>query len=88
MSVSPPVLRGWGVCVAGFFIRPRGFLLELEMKNAVSLIVAALIVAGLVGWCMNIADIIGMLDGPINAMLIVRVVGIFFAPLGAILGYF
>jgi hypothetical protein len=37
---------------------------------------------------MNIFAIVGGLSGEITAMLVVRVIGCFAFPLGAILGYF
>ena len=40
---------------------------------------------GLGGWVMNIVELASM-DG-FSGMLVLRVVGIFIAPLGAILGY-
>jgi len=43
---------------------------------------------GTFGWIANIAKLILMLDGPITAMLIARVVGIFAVPFGAIIGFF
>lgn len=44
--------------------------------------------ATIVGWCMNIWAIVGSAGGPLNAMFVVRCVGAFVAPLGALLGYF
>lgn len=45
------------------------------------------LLAAIGGWVANIVKLIGMLDGSITAMLVVRIVGIFAAPLGAIVGY-
>ena len=47
-----------------------------------------IVAAGLVGWIMNIVSIAHANFSDINGMLILRVVGIFVAPLGAVLGYF
>ena len=44
--------------------------------------------AGLVGWVMNIAELIGMIGASIDAEFVLRLVGVFVAPLGAVLGYF
>lgn len=52
------------------------------------LLAVALVLAGVVGWVMNISDIVAAVSDPITAMFILRCVGIFVAPLGAILGYF
>lgn len=43
--------------------------------------------AALIGWFMNIYKFIGMFGEEITTRFIVRCVGIFFAPLGAVLGY-
>lgn len=49
-------------------------------------------VATVIGWIMNIYATVTVLwvDGPVTVtgMLVLRVVGIFLAPLGAVLGYF
>lgn len=48
--------------------------------------------AAIVGWVMNVYSTVILLwvDGPITVtgMLVLRVIGIFLAPLGAVLGYF
>lgn len=49
---------------------------------------ASLLVVTLIGWVMNIKALIGIIDGPVTGMLILRAIGIFVAPLGVILGYF
>jgi len=46
------------------------------------------IVAAIGGWVANVVKLIGMIDGELTAMFIARIVGVFAAPLGAILGYF
>lgn len=46
----------------------------------------ALAVAAFAGWVMNIVTIMHT-DGGINALFIVRCIGIIVAPLGAVLGY-
>ena len=43
---------------------------------------------GLVGWIANIVKIVSMLSGPVTAMFVGRVVGVFAFPLGAVLGFF
>ena len=39
------------------------------------------------GWLLNIGKVILALDGGVTAMFIARIVGIFFAPLGGVLGW-
>jgi len=53
----------------------------------VCVLVVALVLAGACGWIENIIKMVHMLDGPATAMFIARIVGIFAAPLGMILGY-
>jgi hypothetical protein len=45
-------------------------------------------VAAVVGWILNIVAIAGSSFDVLSGMLILRVIGIFVAPLGAVLGYF
>jgi hypothetical protein len=52
-----------------------------------SLIILALWGLAAVGWVLNIVEIFKMVNDPLTGMLILRAVGIFVAPLGAILGY-
>lgn len=54
----------------------------------VVLFMFALAVAGAVGWVWNIVKIIGVCCDPVNGMLVMRLIGVFIAPLGAVLGYF
>lgn len=42
---------------------------------------------GIIGWVMNIVKLFGMINDPITGMAILRGVGIFLAPLGAVLGF-
>lgn len=44
--------------------------------------------AGVVGWVMNIVDIVNSDLSKITGMLVVRIIGVFIPPLGAVLGYF
>lgn len=39
------------------------------------------------GWIANIVKLVGMVGGEVTTMFILRAVGIFAAPLGAVLGY-
>lgn len=39
------------------------------------------------GWLLNIGKVLLSLDGDVTAMFVARIVGIFFAPLGGVLGW-
>jgi hypothetical protein len=52
-----------------------------------SLAIIALFIAAVIGWIMNIMTIAGSEFTPITGLLVLRVVGIFVAPLGAVLGW-
>lgn len=45
-------------------------------------------IVGVIGWIMNIMTIAGSSFDVLSGMLILRVIGIFVAPLGAVLGFF
>jgi hypothetical protein len=62
----------------------RGF----TVPELMILVWIAVVAAGLVGWVMNIVTIVHTCCEPLTGMLVVRIVGIFIAPLGAVLGYF
>ena len=55
--------------------------------GALALFIIALWVLALGGWVANIAKLVGMDFGAITGLLIVRAIGIFIAPLGAVMGY-
>lgn len=45
--------------------------------------------AAVVGWILNIVAVVHMLgDVSVTPMFIARIVGVFLAPIGAVLGYF
>jgi len=46
------------------------------------------LIAGIYGWVENIVTLVGSSGDPITGMFLLRCVGIFVAPLGAILGFF
>lgn len=50
-------------------------------------IVIGLWIAAIVGWVMNIITIAHANFSDLTGILILRIVGIFVAPLGAVLGY-
>ena len=48
---------------------------------------AAFCVVMIWGWVVNIIALVNMIPGPIEALMLLRIVGLFFAPLGAVLGW-
>lgn len=62
----------------------KGFTL-VELVIALAWFV--IVVGGMIGWVLNIIKLVAMIDGGITAMFVLRIVGIFAAPLGAILGF-
>ena len=58
---------------------------SIELINVSVLL---LIVVAIGGWVANIVKLVGMIGGDVTAMFIARCVGIFAAPLGAVLGFF
>ncbi len=58
----------------------------MKWQEVESLIWIAFVLAAVVGWVMNIVAIAGAES--ITGMVVVRLIGVFMAPLGAALGYF
>ena len=42
----------------------------------------------IVGWIWNIVQIVHSSFSPLTGLLIMRIIGVFMAPVGAVLGYF
>ena len=51
-----------------------------------ALFVALMGAIGFAGWVGNIVQLVSMVSDPITAMFVLKCVGVFFAPLGSILG--
>lgn len=51
------------------------------------LLTISVVIASVTGWVFNIIEIFNIANAPITGMFVLRIVGIFVAPLGAILGY-
>jgi hypothetical protein len=51
-------------------------------------IVLIIAIFGIYGWVANIVSLAHSTFDPLTGMVVLRVVGIFVAPLGAVLGYF
>jgi hypothetical protein len=51
------------------------------------LLIVILFLAGVWGWVWNIIKIVDAVNDPITLMLVFRAIGVFAAPLGAVLGF-
>ena len=56
--------------------------------SLVELLVFIILLLGTGGWIANVVKLIGMINQDISTLFILRIVGIFLAPFGCILGYF
>lgn len=52
-----------------------------------SLVIVLIWFLGVGGWIANIVKLVGAAGGDVNAMLVIRAVGVFLAPLGSVLGF-
>lgn len=66
----------------------RSFRSVQNLGLGIYLTLIAVFLAGLVGWVMNIIDLVGMSFAGNEGLFVLRVIGIFVAPLGGVLGYF
>ena len=64
------------------------FTLGEKFGIVATLATIATVVLGIIGWIMNIAAIIPLLDGGFTPWLVARIVGVVLFPLGAVLGWF
>lgn len=53
-----------------------------------SIAILAIMLAAAAGWVMNVIEIVKTVSDPVGGMFILRCLGVFLAPLGAVLGYF
>ena len=56
-------------------------------STALGLLVFIIWIAGAIGWVWNIIKIVQSYQDVVNGLFIGRVIGVFLAPLGAVLGY-
>lgn len=57
--------------------------------TAVELFIAVIVLGGGIGWVWNIVKIIGTdVFWPLTGLLVLRIIGVFVPPIGAIVGYF
>lgn len=58
-------------------------------NSVAALLIYLVLVLGIgAGWVLNVVKIVQNDFAPITGMLIARIIGVFIAPLGAVLGYF
>jgi hypothetical protein len=55
--------------------------------NSFILAYAAIAIAIIIGWVMNLVQLIGMASDGVTGLFVLKIVGLFLAPLGAVLGY-
>jgi hypothetical protein len=52
-----------------------------------AVIVGLAVLLGVGGWIANVVKLVGMDFGSVTGMLVARAIGVFLAPLGAVLGF-
>ena len=58
------------------------------MRYVVGLIaLVVVVIAGIGGWIANIVQLVNASFDPLTGLVVLRVIGIFIPPLGAVLGY-
>ena len=58
-----------------------------DMSLTTALLILAIWITVIVGWCMNIYQITQMYDGGLTAKFVFKVIGVFAFPIGALLGF-
>lgn len=61
-------------------------MFKLQLTSFLTIV--TLIILNLIGWVMNIVHLVGLQAFTFNGENIIRIVGIFIAPIGAIMGWF
>lgn len=59
----------------------------IKFELWLTLLIAAILSIGAIGWVRNIVQIMHMLHDPITGMFIIKCCGVVMAPLGAVLGW-
>lgn len=57
------------------------------MKGIFYWAIVGFVILGLIGWVLNIITLFGASFDPFTGELLLRIIGIFVGPLGAIMGY-
>ena len=60
----------------------------MKAAAAVLLTYAIIAVLAIIGWVMNIVAIFGLDFSHVSAEMVIRIIGIFVAPIGAVYGWF
>jgi len=61
--------------------------MKIKASGGAALILLSLCVLGAIGWCMNIYQIVNSWDNGLTVKIVFKMIGVFFAPLGALLGW-
>lgn len=62
--------------------------LRLGGAEWAGLIYLAIVLLAIGGWIANVVKIVGSDFNDITGLLVIRIIGVFMAPLGAVLGFF
>ena len=58
------------------------------MKNLFGVIaVTTVVIASIVGWILNVIAIFGSSFDPLTGVVVLRCIGVFVPPIGAVMGY-
>lgn len=68
-------------------MRKRGFTIVEGIYGTIMLWGAVVLLIG-IGWVINIVELVGTSFDPLTGLAVLRVIGVFIPPLGAVLGYF
>lgn len=61
--------------------------LGFTLVEGFGLVWLVVILAGIGGWIANIVKLVGMDFASVTGLMVVRAIGIFLAPLGAVMGF-
>ena len=64
------------------------FTTRNSIKDSLGCFAVFIWVSGVVGWIINLIQIVYHLNDPITKLWVLRIIGAFLAPLGSILGLF
>lgn len=61
--------------------------MKYNMNIWAAFTIVAIWLAGILGWVLNLVTIFDSSFSPITGPLVLRIIGVFIAPIGAVLGY-